>query len=116
VAEVNIVADVTTPASERLAGVVDRIQRSIVTMHQFRPEDPAKAALFDSMISDMLSTLVQTAAAAAVDKASIILAQDLSAQRQDFMLASQKLRDQTDAAMAAQVYPFVQGLPKPTGS
>lgn len=99
------------PALEdRLSAVAGRIQSTLISLPRFRPADPDLARQFDALTTDLLTSLVEITAAAAVDEAAIILAKDLSAQRKEVALASQKLRDQTDIAMAGQTIPFPKAV------
>lgn len=99
------------PIEDRLNAVAGRIKNALLLLPKFRPSgEPGEQ--FDEMISEMVETLIEVSQAAAIDERSLILAQDLSKMRQDDLLASQKNRDQHDAAMTEIVgnLPFVRRL------
>ncbi len=99
---------------DRLGAVVDRIRQTILDAPRFRPSDAALAADYDKQTASLLQSLVEISAAAAVDRASIMVAADLAQQRKDHALAMQKQRDESDAAMRERAIPFLPAS-RPSG-
>lgn len=81
---------------DRMSAVVCRLRKNIVDAYRFRPADADLQKEFNAFLDDMLQTLIETTTAAAIDKASIIVTKDVSAQRQQFLMEAQQIRQQMD--------------------
>ncbi len=86
----------TVADEDRMSAAVCRLRKNIVDAHKFRPVDAALHPDFDAFLDDLLQTLIETSTAAAIDKATIIVTKDISAQRQQAQLEALQVRAQFD--------------------